>query len=330
MGKPWLLVALAYVGAVVGAGFASGQEIWQFFGRHGPAGLVGIAGAGACFLGFGYLALEHGRRGVARMADLLGAVYPRWLVMAGDGVMTLFLGAGLVAVVAGAGALGRTLVGISGWTGGLITAALVLGAAMRGTRMVLVVNTGLMPVLIVLTAAVAIGARPSHSVPLSPEPASGHWLGSALLYVSYNLLGSLVLLLSLGRELSSRRHSFLAALTAGGILSVLAALEHRAVSVLPLSPLGMPMVEAARHIHPVVGAAYGVTLWIALFTTGVAEAFALISRFGPRVVPWLALSAGCSTCGFGDLVATAYPAMGIAALWLWIPLLFAPVRPPFD
>lgn len=263
------------------------------------------------------------------MTDLLGAVYPRWLVMAGDGVMTLFLGAGLVAVVAGAGALGRALLGISGWTGGLITAALVLSAALRGTRMVLMVNSGLMPVLIVLTVAVAIGAG-SHSAPVSPPPASGHWLSSALLYVSYNLLGSLVLLLSLGRELSSRRHSFLAALTAGGILTVLAALEHRVVSVLPLSPLGMPMVVAARHIHPVVGAAYGVTLWIALFTTGVAEAFALISRFGPRVVPWLALSAGCSTCGFGDLVATAYPAMGIAALWLWTPLLFASARPPSD
>lgn len=35
-------VAATYVGAVMGAGFASGQEIQQFFARFGYWGLVGV------------------------------------------------------------------------------------------------------------------------------------------------------------------------------------------------------------------------------------------------------------------------------------------------
>ncbi|OTA41527.1 MAG: hypothetical protein A6D92_05935 [Symbiobacterium thermophilum] len=35
-------VATTYIGTVVGAGFASGQETLRFFAAYGPAGLAGI------------------------------------------------------------------------------------------------------------------------------------------------------------------------------------------------------------------------------------------------------------------------------------------------
>ena len=38
----FLNVALMFVGAIMGAGFASGREIWQFFGVFGKQGRVGI------------------------------------------------------------------------------------------------------------------------------------------------------------------------------------------------------------------------------------------------------------------------------------------------
>ena len=37
-----LNVALMFVGAIMGAGFASGREIWQFFGVFGKQGRIGI------------------------------------------------------------------------------------------------------------------------------------------------------------------------------------------------------------------------------------------------------------------------------------------------
>ena len=35
-------LASVYVGTVIGAGFASGQEILQFFGKHGYKGILGV------------------------------------------------------------------------------------------------------------------------------------------------------------------------------------------------------------------------------------------------------------------------------------------------
>ena len=52
MSKKYLSVAFAYVGGIVGAGLASGQDLLQYFLFFGAKGLIGIAvlGAGALTL----------------------------------------------------------------------------------------------------------------------------------------------------------------------------------------------------------------------------------------------------------------------------------------
>ena len=50
--KPWQL-AFTFIGCFLGAGFVSGQELWQFFGSFGSSGLLGalLASALLCFAG---------------------------------------------------------------------------------------------------------------------------------------------------------------------------------------------------------------------------------------------------------------------------------------
>ena len=42
-----LTLAFTYVGCFLGAGFISGQELWQFFGAFGNWGYVGFAAGDA-------------------------------------------------------------------------------------------------------------------------------------------------------------------------------------------------------------------------------------------------------------------------------------------
>ena len=46
--KMWSL-AFTYVGCFLGAGFISGQELWQFFGNFGNWGYVGFVLAALLF-----------------------------------------------------------------------------------------------------------------------------------------------------------------------------------------------------------------------------------------------------------------------------------------
>jgi uncharacterized membrane protein YkvI len=56
-GKDWLIlkVAAVYVSCIIGAGFASGQEIMQFFVLFGQKGLWGVGLAAVFFSLFGIL-----------------------------------------------------------------------------------------------------------------------------------------------------------------------------------------------------------------------------------------------------------------------------------
>ena len=42
-------LAITYVGVFLGAGFVSGQELWQFFACFGPAGFAGFLFSSAIF-----------------------------------------------------------------------------------------------------------------------------------------------------------------------------------------------------------------------------------------------------------------------------------------
>lgn len=57
-----LKAAGTYIGTIVGAGFASGQEVLQFFACFGYKGLIGILVVTVLFIILGYMVMELGYR----------------------------------------------------------------------------------------------------------------------------------------------------------------------------------------------------------------------------------------------------------------------------
>ena len=57
MSKKYLSAAFAYVGVIVGAGLASGQDLLQYFLAYGAIGLIGIVALGVLNIIFGAVAL---------------------------------------------------------------------------------------------------------------------------------------------------------------------------------------------------------------------------------------------------------------------------------
>ena len=55
-------IASAYIGTVIGAGFASGQEVLQFFSAYGWLGLFGVLTSSLLFFFVGYSVLRFGYR----------------------------------------------------------------------------------------------------------------------------------------------------------------------------------------------------------------------------------------------------------------------------
>lgn len=327
MAPRWAVLSCAYVGAVVGAGFASGQEILQFFARHGWVGLVGCVVAGVLFSLVGAVALsrivgrQHAHYG-ALLRDVLGP----WMGGALDRVGALALFIGLAAVVAAAGALGLALWGWTPWWGSAALVGLLVASALGGRRTLERVNLVAAPLIVLCCLAAAwtsLAAATTNAVP-TPQHFGWAWFTGAILYVSYNMLLAIAGLCAACDGAERPRDAVIAGLTGGSILGLLCATVTVTLlrgAMAGTSDLPLAIVMSSTHWGVV---AYPCVLVLALWTTGNAAAAAL----GRRVYPagWSAtavvMTLGAfpvALFGLRAIVLHLYPIIGYCG----IPLLLA-------
>lgn len=332
--SPWksAQIGAAYTGAVIGAGFASGQEIVQFFLVFGSDGLKGLALLGVLFAVLGMCALilieAHG---VESYQDMMSLLFGRKIGFLFDIWITLFLMTGLCIMLAGGAALFAEHLHLPGGLGLAITTGGVAVGIMGQKRGVLNINSFLIPLMVAVAIAVGVAALFHGEISLSnsiaPPQAAGilvgsNWLMATILYVSYNMIIGLVILSSLGKKVV--KGNWLGGAIGGLLLGLMALVIGFAL--LRFSPSAflyeIPMVHIAGKIHPILKLFYIFFLWLALLTTAIANAYGLtnsvaqLTGWNSQVVGLILLAAVLpfTPVGFTKLVANLYPLFGYAGL----------------
>lgn len=338
-------VAATYVGTVVGAGFASGQETLRFFAAYGKLGLLGILVSTMLFCGYGMIIMDLGRRLKARShREILhwacGPVFGRIM----DGVITVFLGATLAIMVAGGGAVFAEQLGLSRVVGTVLTAGMAGLTILAGMRGIMAANSVVVPLLVTAVALLTLSSIHFHglapilakAVPWPGVAPVGSWLVASWLYVGYNLVLSISVLGPLGAEVQDRRTLVLGGLAGGVVLGLLAVVIKLAVSVhMPeISQFEVPMLFLARlHTKPVQWF-YTLILWAEIYTTAIACAYGFATRSAEalrtsyRVVVVLVTGTAlfCSGFGFSNLLSLLYPLFGGVTLLVLIALTVTTLR----
>jgi len=326
-------VASTYVGTVVGAGFASGQETLRFFAAYGRSGLIGIGVATAAFCIYGVMVMELGRRLQARShREILHYACGPFFGRLMDAALTLFLGATLTVMLAGGGAIFGEQLGLPKGVGVILTAVLTGVTILFGMRGIMAANGIVVPLL---TAAVAglsaatihfhgFGPILANSVPWPLLAPVKSWFLASWLYVGYNLVLSISVLAPLGAEINNRRALVGGGLVGGLTLGLLAAGIKMAVSAhMPeIGHVEVPMLFLAR-LHPLpVQWFYTLILWAEIYTTAIACAYG----FAGRVSEWMggqyrnvvvlitAVALFGSGFGFSTLLSVLYPLFGFVTL----------------
>jgi len=325
-----LHLAGAYVGSVVGAGFASGQEHLRFFVSFGARGLLGVLVAGAILALLGALFLEAARRGRTRShRELLALLVPSSLCGLSDAILSAFLFLSLAVMLAGGGALFEGL-GAPAEMGALAMGACAFAIASLRPGGMLRANGVVTAALSLIIVAAGVASAPEGLAALfagtaAPLPAYAGWVprswfAAAALYGVYNLTLSLALFASLGAEIEGARAAYLGGVLGGMALTLLGFGVFVAVAAAgPGAYTGeLPLQAAVEGLGCGVRAAFAAALWAAMLTTAVASNYALARRVAPRVRwPHSAVSASLvvaaapfSKVGFSHLVATVYPLAG--------------------
>ena len=153
-------LAVVFSGCLLGAGYVSGQEIWQFFGSYGLNGYWGLLAAVALLFGISLLTL--------RLVQLSGVVQFDKVLIPWDvpalrvsvGALEIIQYFGVVAVMtAGVGALLETMCGLPAAAGCVIFSLLVLAMALLGLSGVVSAFSVSVPILVVATVAFGVAGQ---------------------------------------------------------------------------------------------------------------------------------------------------------------------------
>ena len=331
-------IAAAFIGTVIGAGFASGQEILQFFAVFGRYGILGLAIVTVLFILFGYVIMDLGRSIKSNsFSDIVRPIGGKYIGRVIDFSITFFLFGALTAMIAGSGALFNQQFGVSGLWGNVIMAVITVITVLAGIAGIINSLSIVVPVL--LTAAISVSVMSIISPPgdtfirtAVPSALVGNWLWASILYVSYNMMLAIAILSPLGQKARDRSALRKGALLGGLGLGAGAAAIYLALSLNlgELLNVELPMMFMAGRISSVVQAVYAVVLFAGIYTTAVGSLYGFATkadetgRFNVRYVVLgisvLALIA--SQFGFSNLVKYLYPIEGYLGIFLLVGLLY--------
>ena len=340
-----LKIASAFIGVIVGAGFASGQEILQYFTSFGLMGTVGAVLSTALFA---YLGMTLTRLGsqtkTTNHKEVIYQISGKRLGLVVDGIIifTLF-GVGVV-MIAGAGSILNQQFGFVPMIGSILMTVLVIVTVMLNVQKVIGIIGSITPFLILTVIVVGVYSLFTFDLsfkelePIATAVESGlpNWFISAINYVSFNIAVGAAMSLVLGGSEKDEKTAALGGLIGGLALGVMIILSHLAIfsKVDIVAGYDMPMLKIVDDISPILGIGMSVVLFGMIFNTAVGMFYAFVARFfemNTKKSSFAILLTGAvaflaSFAGFTDLVRFFYPLIGYLGLFLIAALVYSPFK----
>lgn len=317
-----------------GAGFISGQELWQFFGTFGTNGLValGLSGILTALLTF----MTVHTASVLKTSQMDRIVIPfdsPFLIRLTGFVELSFLFGTFVIMLSGAGTL------IENMTGSFILRIIcsvvfcvgVVAISLKGIGSAVKTFDLLVPVMVLVAIIIGVAVTskngfPDLSIPTpsAQNPLISNPIVSTLTFVSYNFFCAIGTFAFLGKNGISGKRSALGSILGGIVLTVVGFAILVAILAVPGSENAeLPLLYLAGSINTPLKYIVAVTLLIAMFGASVSvyvpiphyfESFKSIKTKSTIISILLSVAAlGLSFIGFSDLISVIYPIYGYIA-----------------
>lgn len=323
-------LSVTYAGCFLGAGFVSGQELWQFFGSFGNWGYAGFLVAAVLFVVLGILLLRITQMtGMEEIDQVLIPWNIPWLHKTAGVISEIFLLGVIMIMTAGVAAMLTQLTGIPLWLGGALFIIAIAVMALLGVSGMVRVFSVLVPLLVAASIGFAVVAVHKFGISgaftltnSNANPLMPNWFVAAVTYVAYNILGAVGIITPLGKMVRERSSIYGGIALAGGMLTGVAVSIIVAIGVYPTAAMEeLPMVALGSRLSPVLGTVYGILLLLGMFSNALASLVGL-TFFVEKKHPTLeqrhklvlaviaALVWAGSLGGFGNLIGVIFPVFG--------------------
>lgn len=329
-------IASTYVGTIIGAGYASGQEILQFFNAFYEKGLIGIVVATLLFIVAGYVPMMVGKRlNSGDYNQVISIGKTQLAKIFSDIVITFTLFSTLTIMIAASGTTFMQNFGMPLVAGGLIMCALLMVSLFTGLDGIVKALSAVVPVMVLGAFATSLYFTLNpvpvvdaiKEIVVNSSPLIKHWSLSGLLYVTFNYVVAIAVNISLGQQARSTKDIRNGALAGGLILGFCAFALYVALgkNLHVIGTSDLPIVDLVKTVSPTFGSLYSIILFAGLYSTAISCFYGVYQRFvqlpvlkkvGNKaiIVSITAVSLAASMLGFSNLIGYVYPGIGYAGI----------------
>jgi len=328
-GFKWMFLIL---GTIIGAGYASGRELWQFFGFESGLAIVIFT---VIFIIAVYVIMKISYEVQSdHFFPILERLVGKKLSYVYDFLIVLYLFTTTIVMIAGGGATLEAF-SIPYWAGITIFAVLLVLLFVGSSNGIIKLNSIIIPMLVfgLFYALLSFNISHHHSWVLDLNE-QYNW-PAAFTFTALNILPLIAVLSAIGKEIKSLKEAKVASIGSGVILGTISFVYNETLIQMAdyLTEYEIPLFAVLK------GSPFGfflfmsVMLWLAIYTTAVSGIFGLASRFKQllKVPFWLIAlilvlaMLPFTRFGFANLVGILYPLYGLINLYLLVTILLYPI-----
>lgn len=312
------------IGTIIGAGFASGQEIFSFFNVYGKNGLLGIAVSN---LLMGIIIYKTFKiiftKNINNYNDFIENIIPKKirkykiLKQTILNIINIFLLITFYIMAAGFASYLLQEFKTPKIIGGAILAILCILTLLNNINGVIKINTYLIPFLIALV--IFFGINQNGLKVMTPVITGNGWFISSILYASYNSIVLIPILVSLKKLVQNKKKSLIVSFIVATILLILAIIIYSLISLFfyEIKTVEIPLVYIANFVNSYFKYIYGIAIMVAIFTSAISAGYSFLKNISSNNKKYKYLvfvicisSVLFSQFSFSNLVSLLYPIFG--------------------
>lgn len=322
------MLIFSIIGTLIGAGFASGQEMYLFFYRFGLNGILGLI---LCSLLISIVIYKtfliiHTRK-IYNYEDFLQEIFhSKNISNISNIIVNAFLLITFYIMISGFGAYFEQQFEIPAIIGAIILATISFVVLIKDIEGVKRVNSVIVPILIIVILIIGFlslknfYSRSGEIWKLYFESKySFNWIIQAVVYCSYNMILVIPVLVNLGKYIKNKNQIVIVSVLSGVIILVLTMNIFLVLTSVETnySKIQMPAVYAIDNNFPHFSGVYGIVILLSIFSTAISIGISFLKnitknkRSYPQFVAIMCISGVLiSNFGFSNLVKMLFPIFG--------------------
>lgn len=328
-GLKWVFLI---VGTMIGAGYASGRELWQFFGPE--SGLAILLFAILFIISCQSILMISYRLKTTHYLPVLNNLVGKRFAKLYDGMIIIYLFSTTVIMLAGSGVTVQAY-RLPTWFGILLIACLLIAVFQWDIKGVLVLNSFILPLLITGLVSVLISFVSKNGIVFENLLINqSNWL-AAFPFTALNILPLIAVIGAIGSQIEHKKETYVASIGSGLILGSISMLYNSSLLQIADQVISfeMPLFGILAYYPYTMFLFITVLLWFAIFTTAVTGTLGLVTRIhntfpiplSKLVIIIVILMLPLTSLGFQTLIEVLYPLYGVLNLYILANLLLYPI-----